>query len=217
MARRFPSAAPGADGICIEASSLLRDDIEEEDDEDKDDDDSAADLAAVFLAASRSARDADDETALLLLLELDAALAAAAGDVGHMLPLLLLLVDDCGCGGEALSISAIVVMLRVWVAYLTDGPDYAPHASGEPDGTRGGKGWSWLLFLRSLLFHPFVGHVHKYWSDCVELSELFRRFSCLKSDKHMPLCQRVGIVKHHPSFPVELAHCRASLSCHVVM
>ena len=115
---------------------MLRDDIEEEDDEDKDDDDSAADLAAVFLAASRSARDADDETALLLLLELDAALAVAAGDVGHMLPLLLLLVDDCGCGGEALSISAIVVMLRVCVAYLTDGPNYAPHASGEPDGTR---------------------------------------------------------------------------------
>ena len=157
MARRFPSAAPGADGIGIEASFLLRDDIEEddEDDEDKDDDDSATDLAAVFLAASRSARDADDETALLLLLELAAALAVAAGDVGHMLPLLLLLVDDCGCGGEALSISAIVVtMLRVCVAYLTDGPDYAPHASGEPDGTRGGKGWSWLLFSISSLSGP---------------------------------------------------------------
>ena len=111
-ARRFALAALGADGIGMEASFLPRDAIEDDDtnddeEEGKDDDD-----------APRSTRDDDDdETAVLLRLDA-AALAVAVGDVGHIL-LLPLLGDDCGCGGEALSISAIVVtsMLRVCVAY----------------------------------------------------------------------------------------------------
>lgn len=100
----------------MEASFLPRDDTDEEDKEEEEEDDFAAD----FIARPADADDAlaeteDDETALLLLLLLlDVAFAAAIGDVGHIL--LLLLDDVCGWGGEALSISAIVGWVE-FVAY----------------------------------------------------------------------------------------------------